>query len=225
MSDELPYLGPTERFAFPSPHKVRNQGPVCAGGNLSPGFLLSAYEQGLFPWYSPEERGPILWWSPDPRFVLVPEEIHVGKRLRRYFNTAHFEISWDQKFEEVMTRCGSSRDLTWIDRPMLDGYKKLHELGYAHSCEVWLDGALVGGLYGVRTGRIFSGESMFSQVANSSKVALIELCSQAKDLGLDLIDCQMETPYLRSMGAKPISRRDYLAILDHGLEIPSTNWF
>jgi len=108
---------------------------------------------------------------------------------------------------------------------MLDGYKKLHELGYAHSCEVWLDGALVGGLYGVRTGRIFSGESMFSQVANSSKVALIELCSQAKDLGLDLIDCQMETPYLRSMGAKPISRRDYLAILDHGLEIPSTNWF
>lgn len=219
----LPWLSEDERISFPIPD---DEDGALEGGNLSPGMLLSAYEQGYFPWYGPDS--PIIWWSPDPRFVLFPEEVHIGSRLGRYLKNSGFRITCDRNFAEVISYCRELRlkQGTWINAELLEAYILLSNLGYAHSLEVWKEDELVGGLYGVRTGRVFSGESMFSRVPNASKAALIWLCQHAGEIGIDILDCQIKNPYLSSMGGIDIPRSTYLEILSRGQgRNPEHSWF
>jgi leucyl/phenylalanyl-tRNA--protein transferase len=189
-------------------------GLLAAGGDLSPERLLAAYRRGIFPWYS---RGqPILWWSPDPRAVLIPSELKVSRSLTKTLRNAGFEVGFDAAFEDVMRSCGERRlrpEGTWISRDMREAYARLHRLGYAHSVEVRRGGKLVGGLYGVALGRVFYGESMFSRERDASKVALKHLCDRLAGLGFALIDCQMATRHLQSLGAKLIPRGEFSALL------------
>lgn len=190
-------------------------GILAFGGDLSPERLLLAYQIGIFPWYNEED--PILWWSPDPRFVLFPNELKVSKSMRPYFNQKKFELTCDQAFEEVIRDCQAPRDGqhfgTWITEDMVNAYNRLHELGYAHSIEVWQNGEMVGGLYGIALGKCFFGESMFSKVSNASKFGFIILTQKLEKLGFWLIDCQQQTGHLESLGARAIPRRDFLEIL------------
>lgn len=190
-------------------------GILAFGGDLSPERLLLAYQMGIFPWYNEED--PILWWSPDPRFVLFPNELKVSKSMRPYFNQKKFELTCDQAFEEVIRDCQAPRDGqhfgTWITEDMVNAYNRLHELGYAHSVEVWQNGEMVGGLYGIALGKCFFGESMFSKVSNASKFGFIILTQKLEKLGFWLIDCQQQTGHLESLGARAIPRRDFLEIL------------
>ncbi len=189
-------------------------GLLAAGGDLSPERLLAAYRRGIFPWYS---RGqPILWWSPDPRAVLVPTELKIARSLAKTLRNAGFEIRFDTEFESLMRACGDKRlrpEGTWISREMREAYTRLHDLGFAHSVEVWLDGEMVGGLYGVALGRIFYGESMFSRERDASKVALKHLCDRLNERGFALIDCQMATAHLQSLGAKLIPRSEFTRLV------------
>lgn len=184
---------------------------LAVGGDLSPERLLKAYAQGIFPWYGPGE--PILWWSPDPRAVLFPEELRVSKSMRPYFNQGKFSLTFDQDFKTVIQLCGKVRRHTWITRDMLEAYTRLHEMGYAHSVEVWQDGKLAGGLYGLALGRVFFGESMFTKVSNASKFGFIALVRQLQARGFRLVDCQQETHHLASLGARPIPRDTFLEYL------------
>jgi len=186
-------------------------GLLAAGGDLSPERLLAAYRRGIFPWYSPGQ--PILWWSPDPRAVLDPEDFRQSRSLGKAIRNRGFETRLDSGFAAVMAACGSSSvrpQGTWISPAMIAAYTRLHDLGYAHSVETWRDGQLVGGLYGVAFGRIFCGESMFSLERDASKVALKRLCEELIGRGFLLIDCQMTTPHLLSLGARTIPRTEYL---------------
>ena len=195
-------------------------GLLCAGLDLSPARILDAYRHGIFPWFNPGE--PVLWWSPDPRMVLVPAEVKVARSLRQRIRRGGYEIRVDTHFREVMLACAEPREGqsgTWISRPMLEAYSRLHELGYAHSVETWMDGELAGGLYGMAIGRMFYGESMFSRRTDASKLALVHLCRQLKAWGFGLIDCQMETAHLASMGAKPIPRHDFIREMQRLLEL------
>lgn len=200
------------------------EGLLAAGGDLSPERLLAAYRRGIFPWYS---RGqPILWWSPDPRAVLDPHDFRRSRSLDKAIRNRGFEVRLDTVFGEVMQGC-ASRDLrpegTWISTEMRAAYERLHVAGFAHSIETWREGKLVGGLYGVALGRIFCGESMFSLERDASKVALDRLCSELLARDYALIDCQMATPHLLSLGAKTLQRRDYLdrlAVLGHAPDRP-----
>ncbi len=181
-------------------------GLLAAGGDLSPERLLTAYRHGIFPWFG--KNDPLLWWSPDPRMVLIPEQFRLSDSLSRIIR--NFEVRIDSCFEQVMRGCAAPRsgqDGTWIDESMITAYCELHRLGYAHSVETWLGGNLVGGLYGVRLGRMFYGESMYSSVSNASKVALAHLCRHT-DIGM--IDCQMHTPHLASLGARLMPRAEFL---------------
>jgi len=221
------YLGPDTRITFPQLDESNLDVPVCSGGNLSPGFLLSAYEQGLFPWYNPED--PVLWWSPDPRFVLFPNKIHVGKRLKRYIKSLNVTITVNKDFDKVIRTCRDARFAhTWIHNEMISAYSELHHLGKAHSIEVWRDSEFIGGLYGILTRKVFSGESMVSLVPNASKIALIALSEIAMSTGIELIDCQMRTPYLESMGGEYIPRDIYLIKLaepeDTLSSFPNGSW-
>lgn len=189
-------------------------GLLAAGGDLSPPRLLAAYGQGIFPWY--EEGQPILWWSPDPRTILLPRDVHVSRSLRKVLRRGDFTASADCAFDQVVRACaGPRRDAlgTWITDEMFEAYCDLHRLGYAHSVEVWRDDVLVGGIYGVAIGRAFFGESMFSHVSNASKVALVHLAGQLARWDYGLIDCQVETAHLLSMGATNISRAAFQALL------------
>jgi len=204
-----------ERIIFPDPGLAEPDGLLALGGDLSFQRLLLAYENGIFPWYSEEE--PILWYSPHERFVLYPPELKVSKSMRQVLRSGKFKVTVDQVFERVIEACSAvpreGQDGTWITDDMKQAYINLHQLGHAHSYEVWQDNELVGGLYGVQSGRVFCGESMFSRVSNASKIALITLCQS----GLyDLVDCQVHTEHLESMGAKFIAREDYLSILQAG---------
>jgi leucyl/phenylalanyl-tRNA--protein transferase len=223
MGNDFPYLSEQERFAFPSVEKATTEGVVAWGGNLSPGMLLSAYQQGLFPWFAPGE--PILWWSPDPRYILFPAEVHVSQSMRKVLRKGGFSVTFDFDFHAVIRACGDvprpGQNGTWITDDMLRAYRKLHDLGYAHSAEVWQGGRLVGGLYGVSLGRCFFGESMFSLVSNASKVALITLARSLEQAGFYFIDCQIYTPHLESMGARPIARKRFIAMLEDGLQLPT----
>lgn len=186
-------------------------GLLAVGGDLSRERLLAAYRRGIFPWYS---RGqPILWWSPDPRAVLDPREFKRSRSLDKSIRNRGFEVRFDTAFGEVMEGCGNT-DLrpegTWISAEMRAAYGQLHASGFAHSAETWRDGKLVGGLYGVALGRMFFGESMFSRERDASKVALERLCAELLARSYELIDCQMTTPHLLSLGAKTLSRREYL---------------
>lgn len=190
-------------------------GLLAAGGELTPAWLLAAYRRGIFPWFSDDE--PILWWSPDPRLVLIPGEIRIHRSLRKVLRQGRFEIRIDTAFAEVMAQCAAPRAQgagTWISPRMQTAYGRMHELGYAHSVECWQHDKLVGGLYGMALGRAFFGESMFSRETDASKVALAHLARILERLGFAVIDCQMTTPHLLSMGAREIRRSAFASGLD-----------
>jgi len=196
-------------------------GLLAAGGDLSPERLQAAYRRGIFPWYS---RGqPILWWSPDPRAVLIPAQLKVSRSLAKTLRKGGFDVRFDTAFAAVIAACGDSNlrtDGTWIGREMRMAYCKLHELGVAHSVEVWRDEELVGGLYGVALGRIFYGESMFSRVSDASKVALKFLCDELVRRQFVLIDCQMATPHLLSLGATLVPRDEFVVTVGRYAQPP-----
>ncbi len=189
-------------------------GLLAAGGALTPARLLAAYEQGIFPWYSAGQ--PVLWWSPDPRAVLFPDELHVSRSLAKRMRNSGFETRFDTAFEAVIRECAAPReaaDGTWLTPEMITAYTRLHELGYAHSVETWLGAGLVGGLYGIRLGDIFFGESMFSRCPDASKVALVRLVERVRALDIVLIDCQVDSAHLQSLGSRQIPRPQFLALL------------
>jgi len=186
-------------------------GLLCAGLDLSPQRILDAYREGIFPWFNPGE--PVLWWSPDPRMVLTPTEVKISRSLRQRMKRGGYEIRVDTHFREVMLACAAPREGqsgTWIGSAMLDAYSRLHEMGYAHSVETWMDGELAGGLYGIAIGRMFYGESMFSRQTDASKLALAHLCRQLEAWSFGLIDCQMETAHLAAMGARLMPRNRFI---------------
>lgn len=203
---------------FPAPHNALAEpnGLLAAGGDLSPPRLLAAYRRGIFPWYSPGD--PILWWSPDPRLVLFPAELKISRSLAKTLRNKAYSVRLDTAFAAVTRACAQTprngQPGTWITVEMQTAYGEMHRLGYAHSVETWIDGRLAGGLYGMALGRVFYGESMFSLKPDASKVALAHLCVYLERLGFGIIDCQMETPHLISLGARPISRDAFLAALD-----------
>lgn len=206
-----------ESLDFPAPELATPEGIIAVGGDLSAERLLTAYSEGIFPWFN--EGDPILWWSPDPRFVLFPSELVVSRSMRPYFNQKKFQVSFDRDFEGVMRNCqqsnrnGQSGD-TWITEDMIQAYVQVHRLGYAHSVEVWQEDELVGGLYGISLGKIFFGESMFAKVSNASKYGFITLVQNLREKGFVLIDCQQQTQHLGSLGARPISRKSFLQYLE-----------
>jgi leucyl/phenylalanyl-tRNA--protein transferase len=189
-------------------------GLLAAGGDLAPARLLAAYRRGIFPWY--EDGQPILWWCPDPRAVLFPGELRVSRSLKRTLRRELFLASVDQDFEAVIEACARRETAagTWITREMSAAYSRLHELGYAHSIEVWRGGELAGGIYGVLLGGVFFGESMFSRVSDASKVAMVHLRDFGQPRGLALIDCQIPSRHLASLGSREIPRRAFLDLLE-----------
>lgn len=197
-------------------------GLLAAGGDLSHVRLLDAYRRGIFPWFG--EGDPILWWSPDPRMVLIPAEFKLSHSLRKTLRRGAYQLHIDSAFEQVMRACAAPRDGqdgTWIQEEMVQAYCELHRLGYAHSVETWMDGALVGGLYGVSIGRMFYGESMFSRRSDASKIALAHLCAQLARWGYGMIDCQMHTGHLASLGARLISRAEFIGRLQPATQHPA----
>jgi leucyl/phenylalanyl-tRNA--protein transferase len=198
-----------ETLVFPKPSLADEDGLLAIGGDLSTDRLLLAYENGIFPWYS--EGEPICWYSPHQRFVILPNEVKVSKSMMQVIRSQKFIITCNSVFCEVIVSCANAlrleQDGTWIIPEMQKAYINLHQEGFAHSVEVWQDGELVGGLYGILIGKVFCGESMFSKVSNASKLALIWLC---QNLDVNLVDCQLHTEHLESMGAKMISRAEFM---------------
>jgi leucyl/phenylalanyl-tRNA--protein transferase len=201
---------PPDRFP-PLDHALDEPpGLLAAGGDLAPERLLAAYRRGIFPWYSAGQ--PVLWWSPDPREVLFPAELHRSRSLARTLRSAGFAVRFDSAFEGVIDACAAPRAAgtgTWITAEMRTAYLALHRAGYAHSVEVWRDGTLAGGLYGVALGRVFFGESMFARARDASKVALVRLCERWAAQGGELIDCQLASAHLRRLGSRPIAREEF----------------
>lgn len=195
-------------------------GMLAIGGDLSVERLKLAYKRGIFPWYG--EGSPILWWSPDPRLVLFPDELRYAKSMRPYFNQGKFRVTFDTNFEAVISNCATIQrrgiNSTWIIDDMKEAYIDLHKEGIAHSVEVWNGENLVGGLYGIAMGKVFFGESMFAKESNASKFGFITLVRVLKGAGYVLIDCQQETKHLASLGARPIPREDFIAILEKNNE-------
>jgi leucyl/phenylalanyl-tRNA---protein transferase len=203
-------VGPC-RFQFPDPREADADGLLASGGDFEPATLLAAYRHGVFPW--PMDGIDLLWWSPDPRAILPPDGIHVSRSLARTLRSRRFRVTIDAAFDDVITACAGPRasdDDTWITPAIRGAYGHLHRLGWAHSIEVWADGTLAGGLYGVAIGALFAAESMFHRVSDASKVALIALGQHARAVGVRVVDVQMPTPHLTSMGAVTISREQYL---------------
>ncbi len=186
-------------------------GLLAIGGDLTPQRLLDAYARGIFPWFSPEE--PILWWSPDPRMVMFPNELKISRSLAKRLKKTDYEVRFDSAFRRVMQACSQApregQNGTWIVPDMIAAYCRLHELGYAHSAETWIDGELVGGLYGVKLGRMFYGESMFHRVTDASKIAFVHMVRRLQQQGVGMIDCQMHTSHLASLGAREIPRAEF----------------
>jgi leucyl/phenylalanyl-tRNA--protein transferase len=207
----LKWLGPDDPFPPVEKALEEPNGLLCAGADLSPARLLDAYRRGIFPWFSRGE--PLLWWSPDPRMVLRCEELKVSRSLAKSARNKGYEVRIDTSFAEVLKGCATRAEGTWLGPDMRAAYLALHRAGHAHSFETWLGGRLVGGLYGVAIGRMFYGESMFSRATDASKVALVALVRELKARGFPLIDCQMNTPLLASLGAREIPRRDFLRTL------------
>lgn len=198
---------------FPEVQTALPEGLLAYGGDLSPSRLLLAYRKGIFPWYN--EGDPILWWSPDPRLVLFLDEFKLRRSLKKRLK--HFEIRYDTAFEEVMIACGEihreGQKGSWIIPEVIEAYSVLHGMGYAHSIEAWQDGKLVGGLYGIVIGKMFFGESMFARVKDASKAAFATLIERLKAEGFTMIDCQVPSPHLKSLGAREISRTEFIDIL------------
>ncbi len=210
----FPYLGEGDYFPFSDPEKWTDD-IIAVGGNLSPGMLLSAYEQGIFPWYN--EDDPILWQSPDPRCVIFPEKLHVSASMRKIFRSGEFCVTYDKTFTEVMKGCAETKrpgqNGTWISKDIIKAYTEMHRLGWAHSAETWVEGELAGGCYGVLMGRAFFGESMFSRKSNASKAAFLSLAETLFKNGIAFIDCQVPTKHLLSLGGEKMSRKDFLDLL------------
>ena len=204
-----------ERLLFPDPELAEEDGLLAVEGDLSEERLLLAYQSGIFPWYSDDT--PILWYSPHERCVIFPDELIVSKSMRQVLRSGKFKITVNQCFDEVISACSAmerkDQDGTWITGEMQEAYIRLHKKGAAHSIEVWHQDLLVGGLYGIQVGNVFCGESMFSKMSNASKVALVHLCQSA----YNMIDCQMHTPHLESMGARMISRTEYMNVLHNSV--------
>jgi leucyl/phenylalanyl-tRNA--protein transferase len=218
----IPFLEADDPFP-PVDSAMRDPNGLLAGGaDLSPARLLDAYAHGIFPWFGDED--PLLWWSPDPRMVLFTSELHVSRSLRKTIRSGRFTVTLDRAFSDVMLGCAAPRDDgegTWITTEMRAAYARLSAMGYAHSAEAWLDGTLAGGLYGVAIGRMFYGESMFARMPDASKVAFAILVRQLQRWGFPLIDCQMSTAHLASLGAREIPRRRFLAELGGAIAQPA----
>lgn len=211
---------PKEQIIFPDPEKTDDEGLLCYGGNLQPETLISAYSQGIFPWY--DASNPILWWSPPLRMIMTPADMKVSKSLRRIINKNEFEVQFDSNFEKVIRLCSKTKRKgqkdTWITKEMIDAYINLHNLGYAHSVETYQKGVLVGGLYGVSLGKAFFGESMFHLASNASKVAFYHLVQRLTEWDFHFIDAQQNTKHLSSLGAYEIERKKFLNLLQNALK-------
>jgi len=210
----FPRLEITDYYQFPDPDKWDDD-IIAVGGNLSPGLLLSAYEQGIFPWYNPED--PVIWQSPDPRCVIFPGKLHVSSSMKKILKNGTFKITYDENFEGVIRGCSEKvrpgQSGTWISEDIIDAYVELHNLGWAHSAESWQDGELAGGCYGVLLGKGFIGESMFSLKPNASKAALLSVAKTMFDHGVGFIDCQVPTAHLKSLGGEEMPRSEFLKLL------------
>jgi len=219
----IPWLGQNDPFPPLASALHEPNGLLAAGGDLSPQRLVDAYTHGIFPWFNPGE--PILWWSPDPRMVLFPTELKVTRSLRKTLKKHDFELRVDTAFREVMAACAEPRDGqgTWITPAMIDAYCELHRLGLAHSVETWVGGRLAGGLYGIGLGRMFYGESMFSRQADASKIAFVHLVRQLERWHFGMIDCQMKTAHLASLGAREIPRAEFSQKLTEMVNSPGIN--
>jgi leucyl/phenylalanyl-tRNA---protein transferase len=215
----MPIYRLTDQLVFPPVRLAEPEGLLAVGGDLSVERLLLAYRSGIFPWY--EDGQPLLWWAPDPRFILFPERLKVSQSMRQVLNSGRFQATFDQAFGEVIAACAKIRRKgqggTWITSEMRRAYVRLHKAGHAHSVEVWEGDRLAGGLYGVALGACFFGESMFARVSNASKCALIALVRTLRPRGLELIDCQVPTDHLASLGAEPIPRRQFMGLLRQAL--------
>lgn len=191
-------------------------GLLAIGGEPTPELLLEAYRRGIFPWYG--DGDPTMWWSPDPRMVLFPKELKISRSLRKRMRRNDYEVRFDSAFRDVIKACATMvrehEKGTWITDEILNGYCALHESGYAHSVEIWINGELAGGLYGVRIGRVFYGESMFHRISDASKIAFVHLVERLRQDGVELIDCQMNTKHLASFGAREIPREEFVGYLD-----------
>ena len=205
----------TDALLFPSPEQASAEGIVAVGGDLKPERVMLAYRKGIFPWFESDDF--LLWWSPDPRMVLFPDRLKISKSMRTVLRKKQFEVTFNKAFDQVVEACAKVKRFgqngTWITPGLMEVYSTLHIQGHAHSVEVWEEGSLVGGLYGIDLGTVFCGESMFSKSSNASKVALIYLVKELKKNKYELIDCQVPTQHLASMGAEPISRTEFLTFL------------
>lgn len=205
----------TDALLFPSPEQASPEGIVAVGGDLHPDRVMLAYRKGIFPWFESDDF--LLWWSPDPRMVLFPDQLKISKSMRSVIRKKKFEVTFNKAFDQVVEACAKVKRFgqngTWITPGLMEVYSTLHTQGHAHSVEVWEEGTLVGGLYGIDLGTVFCGESMFSKTSNASKVALISLVKELKKNNYKLIDCQVPTQHLASMGAEPISRTEFLTFL------------
>jgi leucyl/phenylalanyl-tRNA--protein transferase len=207
----IPWLSSGAGFPPVEESLTEPNGLLAAGLELNPELILDAYCKGIFPWFNPGE--PVLWWSPDPRMVLHPSEFRMSRTLRQRIKRGGYEIRVDSDFGQVMEACAAPRQSqngTWIGPAIRQSYTSLHDMGYAHSIETWIDGELAGGLYGLAIGRMFFGESMFARRTDASKLALAHLCRQLEKWKFGLIDCQMETSHLASLGARPIRRTEFI---------------
>ena len=202
------------KMSFPPTHLASRDGLLAIGGDLSPERLLLAYRNGIFPWYEGED---ILWWSPDPRFVLFPSEIKISKSVKPLLNRNAFDFTINKAFKDVIGRCKKiyrpGQEGTWITNEVEEAFIRMHQLGYAHSAEVWKNDELVGGVYGLKLGKVFFGESMFSDLSNASRFAFIRYTEHLKKDGVELIDCQVYTEYLESFGAKMIHGKEFKKLL------------
>lgn len=221
----IPFLGPTDPFPPVEQALDHPDGLLAAGGTLTTKRLVEAYRQGIFPWFN--EGDPVLWWSPDPRTVLVPSRIHVSHSLKKRLKKAAFLITIDAAFARVLDGCAAPRPQdsgTWLTPAMRRAYTALHTAGLAHSVEVWMDGELAGGIYGVAIGRMFFGESMFSRRTDASKIAMTRLAAQLDRWRFPLIDCQLETDHLRSLGAESMPRRKFVREVERLVKQPPPSW-
>lgn len=216
----MPVYALPKAHVFPPVSHAEPDGLLAVGGDLAPDRILMAYHQGIFPWYS--EGSPILWWSPDPRMILMTAELKISKSMRQVMRSGKFKITYDKAFEEVIEACGNvprpGQDGTWLTQEMRLAYIQLHQLGFAHSVEVWREGRLVGGLYGLAIGSVFCGESMFSLESNASKAGFIDLVKRLQAIGFRFVDCQVHTPHLESLGAKEVPREEFLDLLETALQ-------
>lgn len=210
----MPLFVLDKNLYFPPAHLAGYDGLLAMGGDLSPERLLLAYRNGIFPWY---EQEPILWWSPDPRFVLFPGELKISRSIKPLLNRNEFDFTINKAFKEVIHQCKKihrpGQDGTWITDEVEKAFLKMHELGYAHSAEVWQNNKLVGGIYGIKLGKVFFGESMFSKLSNASRYAFVKYAELLKQDGIELIDCQVYTEYLESFGARMITGKEFTNLL------------